>query len=67
MLPADTVQVGLCRLWEVEVDHDVHALDVDTTGEQVGAHQVAGGTVAELVEHSVCARQGRRRYRQRRK
>jgi len=48
----DAVQVGLGALGEVEVDHNVHTLDVDTAGEQVRAHQVAGRAVAELVEHS---------------
>lgn len=32
---ADAVKVRLGVLGEVEVDHDVHRLDVDTTGEQV--------------------------------
>eukprot|EP00598_Pedospumella_elongata_P012220 CAMPEP_0185012080 /NCGR_PEP_ID=MMETSP1098-20130426/98114_2 /TAXON_ID=89044 /ORGANISM="Spumella elongata, Strain CCAP 955/1" /LENGTH=384 /DNA_ID=CAMNT_0027541129 /DNA_START=1898 /DNA_END=3052 /DNA_ORIENTATION=- len=49
----NAVEVGLGALGEVEVDHNVHALDVDTAGEQIRAHQVAGRAVAELVEHSV--------------
>ena len=50
---ADTVQVGLGVLGEVEVDYHVHGLDVDTTGEEVGAHEVAHGAVAEVVEDAV--------------
>ena len=42
----------LGALGEVEVDDDVDGLDVDTAGEQVAAHQVAGRAVAELVKHS---------------
>jgi hypothetical protein len=38
---ADSVQVGLCHFGEVEVDDDVDCLDVDTSSEQVGRHQVA--------------------------
>lgn len=49
----DTMQVGLGHLGEVEVDDHVDGLDVDTTGEQVGADQVAAGTVAEVVENAV--------------
>ena len=36
--PADSVQVRLSGLGEVEVDDDIHALYVDTSGEEVGAH-----------------------------
>ena len=32
---ADAVKVGLGVLGEVEVDHDVHGLDVDAAGEEV--------------------------------
>jgi hypothetical protein len=35
---ADSVQVRLSGLWEVEVDDDIHALDVDASSEEVGAH-----------------------------
>jgi hypothetical protein len=49
----NAVQVGLGALGEVEVDHHVHGLDINTTGKQIRAHQVSGGAVAELVEHAV--------------
>mmetsp|Transcript_11992 Transcript_11992/g.50212 ORF Transcript_11992/g.50212 Transcript_11992/m.50212 type:complete len:251 (+) Transcript_11992:284-1036(+) len=52
----DAVQVRLGVLGEVKVDHDVHALDVDAAGEQVGGHQVAALAVAEVVEHAVAVR-----------
>lgn len=32
---ADSVQVGLGHLWEVEVDDNVDGLDVDTSGEEI--------------------------------
>ena len=38
--PTDSVQVGLRHLGEVEVDDNVDSLNVDTAGQQVGAHQV---------------------------
>mmetsp|Transcript_1728 Transcript_1728/g.7123 ORF Transcript_1728/g.7123 Transcript_1728/m.7123 type:complete len:213 (-) Transcript_1728:1117-1755(-) len=52
----DAVQVRLGVLGEVKVDDDVHALDVDAAGEQVGGHQVAALAVAEVVEHAVAVR-----------
>ena len=50
---ADAVQVGLGVLGEVEVNNNVDGLDVDTAGEEVRRHEVAGGTVAELMEDTV--------------
>ena len=38
--PTDAVEVGLRHLGEVEVDDNVDSLNVDTAGQQVGAHQV---------------------------
>ena len=49
----DAVQVRLGVLGEVEVDHHVDALDVDAAREQVGAHEVAAISHAEVVEHAV--------------
>ena len=34
----DSVEVGLGVLGEVKVDHDIHRLDVDATGEKVRGH-----------------------------
>ena len=47
------MQIGFGVLGEIEVDDDVDGLDVDSTGEQIGAHEVAADTVAEVVEDSV--------------
>ena len=38
---SDPVEVSFGHLWEVEVDNDVHGLDVDTASEQIGRDQVA--------------------------
>merc|ERR1712159_224761 len=46
---ADTVQVGLGVLGEIEVDHHVHGLDVNASCEQVRGHQASAGTVSEVV------------------
>ena len=51
--PTDPVQIRLAVLGEVEVDDDIDTLDVDTASEQIARDQVAGGSVAELVEDAV--------------
>mmetsp|Transcript_7587 Transcript_7587/g.12771 ORF Transcript_7587/g.12771 Transcript_7587/m.12771 type:complete len:359 (+) Transcript_7587:1202-2278(+) len=47
------MQISLSRLGEVKVDDHIHRLDVNTSGEQIGRHQVAGSSVTELVENTV--------------
>eukprot|EP00952_Eustigmatos_sp_NYUAD-ZCMA_P003329 14551-Eustigmatos_ZCMA.PRE.1 len=60
---ADAVEVGLGRLGEVEVDHHVYRLNVDTSREQVckeaeattcGSNAPRGGTHVKLHESMVC-------------
>ena len=55
--PTDSVQVGLRHLGEVEVDDNVDSLNVDTAGQQVGAHQVPAKTGSEVVEDAVPRKQ----------
>ena len=50
---ADPVQVGLGHLGEVEVDDDVHGLNVDAPREEVGADQVPAEPRPEVVKHPV--------------
>eukprot|EP00760_Papus_ankaliazontas_P008881 PhM_4_TR13942/c4_g1_i1/m.5384 len=49
----DTVEVRLGVLREVEVDDDVHGLDVNAAGDKVTAHKVAALALAEVVEDAV--------------
>lgn len=49
----DTVEVGLSVLWEVEVDDNVHSLDIDTTSQEIGANKVAAVTIPEVMEDAV--------------
>ena len=49
----DSMQIGLRILGEVEVNHDIHRLDVDTTGEQVSANEATGLTILEVVIDAV--------------
>ena len=39
------MKVGLGHSGEVEVDDDIDGLNVDTTGEEIGAHQVTAETL----------------------
>ena len=47
------MEVCLRVLREIEVNDDVHRLDIDTTGEEVGTDKVAADTLAEVVEDAV--------------
>ena len=47
------MQVGLSHLGEVEVDDDVDSLNVDTSGEEIAAHEVPAEAGPEVVEDSV--------------
>ena len=49
----DTMQIRLCVLGEIEVDNDVHSLNVDTSGQQIRADKVAAHAVAEVVEYAI--------------
>jgi len=49
----DTMKIGFGVFGKVKVDNDVNGLDIDTTGQQVGADQVSADTVPEIVENSV--------------
>ena len=51
--PADPVQVGLRVFRKVEVYNHIHRLHVDSSSEQVGAHQTPPQVLAERVEHLV--------------
>ena len=49
----NTMQIRLCVLGKVKVDYNVDCLDIDTTGEQVGADKVSAYTITEVVENAV--------------
>lgn len=49
----NTMKIGLGVLGEIEVDDNVDCLDIDTTGEKVGTHQVTTYTIPEVVEDTV--------------
>jgi len=47
------VQVSFSHFGEIEVNDHVHGLDVDTTSEQIGAHEVTAQPITEIVEDAV--------------
>lgn len=49
----NAVQIRLCILGEIKVDDDINRLDINTSGEQVGANKVSADTVSEIVENTV--------------
>ena len=50
---ANTVEIRLGVLGEVEVNDDVHCLDIYTTSEEIGADEVTADAVAEVVKDAV--------------
>ena len=47
------MQVRLGILGEVKIDDDVDGLNVDTSREQVGAHEISADAFAEIVENAI--------------
>lgn len=47
---SDSMEVGLSVLGEIEVDDDVNGLDIDTSCENIGAHQASCFTIFEVME-----------------
>lgn len=48
-----TMEIGLCGLREIEIDHDVHRLDVDTSSHEIRRDQVTGLSIPEAMEDFV--------------
>ena len=49
---SNPVEIGIRAAREVEINDYVHGHDINTTGEQIGAHKTSGLTVAEVVVNS---------------
>ena len=50
---ANPVEIGLGVLGKVKVDHYIHCLDIDSTGEEIRTDKIAIDTVAEVVKYSI--------------
>ena len=51
------MQIRLTVLGEIEVDYHIHTHDVNTTSEQIGAHEATSLTSLEIVIDSIQKRQ----------
>lgn len=40
-------------LRKIEIDNDVDGLNIDTTGEQIGAYKIAANTIPEVMENTI--------------
>ena len=49
----DAMEVGLRVLWKIEIDNNVDSLNIDTTGEQIGADEIAHCSVSEVVKYAI--------------
>jgi len=45
----DSVEMGLCILREIEVDDNIHTLDVDTSCEKISANQASSLSILEVM------------------
>lgn len=52
----NTVKIRFRILGKIKVDNDIDGLNIDTTGEEVGAHEVSTHAVTEVVEDAVAVR-----------
>ena len=49
----NTMEVGLRIFGEVEIDDNIHSLNVDTTGKKIRANKIAAYTVPEVMKYTV--------------
>lgn len=54
--PPNTVEICLSIFGKVEIDDNVHALNVNSTCEKVGCDKVASGTIAKLMKDTITIR-----------
>jgi len=50
---ANTMQICLAIFREIEVDNDIHSLDIDTTREKVRANEITRDTITEVVKNAI--------------
>lgn len=53
---SNTMEVRLTVFREIEIDNDIHSLNIDTTSEEIRANKVTAYTVPEVMEDSVTMR-----------
>lgn len=50
---SNAMKIGFRILGEVKVDDNVHCLDIDTTGEEIGTHEISADAIPEVVKNAV--------------
>lgn len=50
---ANAMEIGLGIFGKVKVDDNINSLNVDTTGQKVGANQISTNAVTEVMEDTV--------------
>lgn len=50
---ANTMQICFAIFREIEVDNDIHSLDIDTTREKVRANEITRDTITEVVKNTI--------------
>lgn len=50
---SDSVQISLTGLWEIKIDNDVHALNIDSSGKEIRTDQTSTVSITEIVENLV--------------
>lgn len=53
---ANSVQVGLCHLGEIEINNNVHSLYIDTSREEIRADQIPAQPRSEVMENAISVR-----------
>src|SRR5947208_15109579 len=47
------MKIGFGVLWKVEINDNVHSLDINTAGEKIRANKIARNAVSEIMEYLV--------------
>lgn len=50
---ANSMQISLTILWEVEINDDVNGLNVYASSEEIRADEISAHAVPEIVEHAI--------------
>lgn len=54
--PPNSMQISFCHFREIEIDHNIHSLYINTARKQIGADQISAESLTEIVEHPISVR-----------
>jgi len=49
----NTMQICFTIFREIEVDNDIHSLDIDTTREEIRTDEITRDTITEVVKNAI--------------